>query len=65
MLIQEVAYYRYDGSPVFLKDLAREILVKAPETRGKHIFVQLQAIDRIEEFRRASTPYSLPYTFVE
>jgi len=44
-------------------DLATLVRDKAPETLGKHIFVQLEAIGLLEEMRGGITPCCLPFTF--
>lgn len=44
-------------------DIGRLIREKAPETLGKHIFVQLAAIGLLEEMAGGVTPCGLPYTF--
>lgn len=43
-------------------DLVRS---KAPETMGKHIFVQIDALGLRDVFDSADTPHSFPYTFAE
>ena len=44
-------------------DLATLVCEKAPETLGKHIFVQLAAIGLLEEMLGGVTPCGLPFTF--
>lgn len=46
-------------------DLATLVREKAPETLGKHIFVQLEAIGLMEEMRGGITPCGLPFTFAD
>lgn len=48
--------YAYD-------DIATLIREKAPETLGKHISIQLQAIGLLEEMEGGSTPCGLPFSF--
>jgi len=48
--------YRYD-------DIATLVREKAPETLGKHIFVQLAALGLLEEMQGGITPCGLPFTF--
>lgn len=51
---------RYDYS-----DIADRIRQNAPQTLGKHIFVQLEALGLLREFRDGTTPCGLPFTFAE
>jgi hypothetical protein len=44
-------------------DVANMIRDKAPETFGKHISIQLAAIELLEEFEGGVTPCGLPFTF--
>jgi hypothetical protein len=44
-------------------DLTQLVREKAPETLGKHIFVQLDALGLFEEMRGGVTPCGLPFTF--
>ncbi len=44
-------------------DIARLICEKAPETMGKHIFVQLAALGLLKEMQGGVTPCGLPFTF--
>ncbi|MFL5285236.1 MAG: hypothetical protein ACJ8AW_30735 [Rhodopila sp.] len=46
-------------------EIADRIRGEAPHTLGEHIFVQLEAIGLLEEFRNGSTPCGLAYTFAE
>ena len=48
--------YAYD-------EIAERIRNEAPHTLGEHIFVQLNALDLLDEMQRGSTPCGLPYTF--
>jgi hypothetical protein len=49
-------HYRY-------ADIAKLVCEKAPETLGKHIFVQLAALGLLEEMGGGVTPCGLPFTF--
>ena len=44
-------------------DIATLVREKAPETLGKHIFVQLAALGLLEEMQGGVTPCGLPFTF--
>jgi len=44
-------------------DIATLVRQKAPETLGKHIFVQLAALGLLEEMAGGVTPCGLPFTF--
>tara|TARA_R110000751_G_scaffold19200_2_gene57675 strand:+ start:687 stop:929 length:243 start_codon:yes stop_codon:yes gene_type:complete len=59
--------YNHEGLRVYytFREVGDLVRSRAPETMGKHIFVQLDALGLREAFDRADTPYSLPYTFAE
>jgi hypothetical protein len=44
-------------------DVAKLIRDKAPETLGKHISIQLEAIGLLEEMEGGVTPCGLPFSF--
>jgi hypothetical protein len=44
-------------------DIAKLVCEKAPETLGKHIFVQLTALGLLQEIQGGVTPCGLPFTF--
>ena len=44
-------------------DIAALVREKAPETLGKHIFIQLAALGLLEEMEGGGTPCGLPFTF--
>ncbi len=46
-------------------DIADRIRKEAPQTLGKHIFVQLEALGLLEEMQDGATPCGLPLTFAE
>jgi hypothetical protein len=46
-------------------EIAERIRKEAPQTLGKPITVQLEAIGLLEEFQGGGTPYVLPSTFAE
>jgi hypothetical protein len=60
-----LAYVTKDNRRVTLEQLEAEVRQNAPQTVGKHIFEQLEAIGRSEEFASSETPLSLPYSFAE
>ena len=47
------------------REIGDRVRQEAPETMGEHIFVQIDALGLNDEFNKADTPYSLPYTFAE
>mgnify|MGYP000978259722 CR=1 FL=1 len=53
------------GGRYFYSDIAARVCTEVPHTRGKHIFVQLDALGLRQEFNDGLTPCGLPYTFVE
>jgi len=65
-MFKNVAYFTKDNRPVTLEQLEAEVRFIAPNAIGKHIFEQLEAIGRMEEFNTSRSPMmSLPFTFVE
>jgi hypothetical protein len=53
------------GTRYTYADIADRIRREAPQTLGKHIFVQLEAIGLLEEMQNGTTPCGLPFTFAE
>ena len=53
------------GSRYNYSDIADRIRRDVPQTLGKHIFVQLEAIGLLREFQDGTTPCGLPFTFAE
>ncbi len=62
--MDEAVYIKQNGERVFLRDIRKDIRDFAPETKGQHIFVQLKAIGRWDEFQSGTTPCLLPGTFM-
>src|SRR4051794_31911223 len=46
-------------------EIAARVRTDAPQTLGRHIFVQLEALGLLEEFQHGTTPWLLPTTFAE
>ena len=53
------------GERITFAEIAERVRREAPGKTGRHIFEQLDAIGLRETFDRASTPFGLPYSFVE
>ena len=53
------------GSRYYYSDIADRIRNEVPQTLGKHISVQLEAIGLLEEMQHGTTPHGLPFTFAE
>lgn len=51
------------GCRVHYVDIARDIAERYPEHRGKHIFIQIEALGLWDEFQGGETPHGLPYSF--
>ncbi len=51
------------GGKHYYAALAELIGERHPELRGKHIFQQLETLGLLDEFRRGTTPYGLPFSF--
>jgi hypothetical protein len=59
-------YFRgASGTRYTYAEIADRIRREAPQTLGKHIFVQLEAIGLLDELTNGATPYGLPLTFAE
>jgi hypothetical protein len=62
----DAPYFRgASGTRYPFAEIADRIRREAPQTLGKHIFVQLEAIGLLREFQDGTTPYGLPFTFAE
>lgn len=46
-------------------DIAKRIREEAPQTLGKHISTQLEALGLLDEMQEGTTPCGLPFTFAE
>jgi hypothetical protein len=58
-------FYGATGTRYTYADIAARIREEAPQTLGKHIFVQLEAIGLLDELTNGTTPCGLPFTFAE
>ncbi len=58
-------FYRTKKGKVFFGDIAMAIERLHPKLVGEHIFEQLVALGLYEEFQKADTPCTLPYSFSE
>jgi hypothetical protein len=57
-------YFRgASGTRYTYAEIANRIRKEAPQTLGKHISVQLEAIGLTDEMMNGTTPCGLPYTF--
>jgi hypothetical protein len=64
--VSEQPYFRGPtGTRYRYAEIAARIRTEARHTLGKHIFVQLRAIDLYDEFTNGTTPCSLPFTFAD
>jgi len=60
------SYFRgATGGRYTYAEIALRIRNEAPHTLGEHIFVQLEAINLLEELKNGSTPCGLPFTFAQ
>jgi hypothetical protein len=53
------------GARYTYTEIADRIRQEAPQTLGKHIFVQLEAIGLLDEMQHGTTPCGLPLTFAD
>lgn len=52
-----------DGRHIYFADIDNAIEALHPSARGKHIFVQLEALNLRKVFDKGSSPCGLPFTF--
>ena len=65
-LADPAPYFRgASGRRYTYAEIADRIRMEAPQTLGKHIFVQLEALGLLREFQDGTTPCGLPFTFAE
>jgi hypothetical protein len=59
-------YFRgASGTRYTFAEIAERVRRDAPQTLGKHIFEQLEAIGLLDELRNGTTPCGLPFTFAD
>ena len=64
-MITEPYFSSRTGQRYTFRSVAEAIHEDHPHLDGKHIFVQLDAVNLRQDFDNGDTPYGLPYSFTD